>query len=1135
MLLFFIMKDISIDKLDYTIGGIYGSSGSYLISSLSENFDNIILLLNNNNEAQNFKDELSLFIKDKKEISLYLDIECFPYENVIIDNNIISERLKTYKRLINNKRNIIITTYSALSKRTIPKSKLYNFYRTIEKEHTYSKILQDLKFLCYERTDRVINRGEYAIKGSIIDVFSLVESNPMRISFDGDSIEFIKEFDPETQKTIEKISSFILSATNEIILDESTITTYKMNCKNFFDDEYVSDVEYQKITEGLMTSSIHNIMPALCDNMSHILDLLPKSNNAILALKNPNDEIKLINDRFSEYYLKHNEEKYLLDPKKLIIDNDEYNKHKKHFKNITLSLYKVNDDYKSSNLSIKKLPSLLINNTYKDPYKPLIDHLTISSMQNIFCIDRQSLRIELTEMLDRNQLRYITTNNLSDLNNIKSKIIICTKNLDEGFIDHSSKKCFIGARDIFGNRSLKSPKKSNKNLITNYIDDISSIEVDLPIVHDEYGVGRYKGLINMDIEGIQTELVKLEYANQDILYIPVTSINLIKKYTGHTGLNVPLHNLGTDHWIKIKNKAKRKINDIAVELLEIESRRFSSKGYCFLKDDDEYNKFKDDFPYSETTDQHNAIIDVLDDMQSNKLMDRLICGDVGFGKTEIIMRAAFLAALNNTQTMILAPTTILVEQHYQSFIKRFSHTAVNIGKLSRLQSSKEKNQTKENLKNGKIDIIIGTHSLLSKNIIFNNLRLLVIDEEHKFGVVAKEKIKKIKNNIDVLTLTATPIPRTLNSALSQIKDLSIIETPPQNRKVIVTRIIQWDKELIMDAINREIKRGGQIYYVHNEISTMNDESSKIMNLFKDINVGIIHGQLDSNIIEKEMNKFLNKEYDLIICTSIIESGLDIPNVNTIIINNCNKFGLSQLHQIRGRVGRTNRQAYAYLIIPNKSSLTNDAKKRLEAIDAVDSLGGGLELATHDLEIRGAGEILGEEQSGQIYEIGYAMFTDMLNKSVEILKSNDATNTYELLDVEVDISCLITQDYINDIVTRLKYYKDISSSKTIEDNQNIKDEMIDIYGPMPDYVENLFHVSNLKILIKGKNVKLIKLLGDTVRIEFIDPNIINIDIIMNNISNDNLTITKENTIKYILSSESFDNKCKEIIEVIELIG
>jgi transcription-repair coupling factor (superfamily II helicase) len=455
------------------------------------------------------------------------------------------------------------------------------------------------------------------------------------------------------------------------------------------------------------------------------------------------------------------------------------------------------------------------------------------------------------------------------------------------------------------------------------------------------------------------------------------------------------------------------------------------------------------------------------------------------------MRAAFLAAINNSQTMILAPTTILVEQHFKSFIKRFSHTAINIGKLSRLQTTKERSVTKKDIVNGKIDIVIGTHSLLSKEIIFMNLKLLIIDEEHKFGVAAKEKIKKIKSNIDVLTLTATPIPRTLNSALSQIKDLSIIETPPQNRKSIVTRIIDWDKDVIFEAITREINRGGQVYYVHNKINTMANEAERILGIYPNINIGIIHGQLEPKAIEEEMNKFLNKEYDLIICTSIIESGLDIQNVNTIIINNCNNFGLSQLHQIRGRVGRTNRQAYAYLIKTEKSILTKDAEKRLQAIDSVDSLGGGLELATHDLEIRGAGEILGEEQSGQIYEIGYAMFTDMLNRSVEILKTGSSPDNEVITEIEADTSYLITQDYINDIVTRLKYYKKISTSTTIEDNLLIKDEMIDIYGPMPEFVENLFYISDLKLSLQGKNIKYIKIVGHTVRISFIDQNSIKI--------------------------------------------
>ena len=1129
------MKNIATNKDDHLIGGIYGSSGAYLIHKLSDNFGNIILILNNNNEVLNFKDELSLFVEDTNKISLYLDIESFPYENIIVDINIISERLKTYRRLINQKNNIIITTYSALSKRIVPVKDLNKRYVTIDINTTYNQIIKYLKSMQYERTDRVINKGEFSIKGSIIDIYSLIEEKPIRISFNDDEIEFIKTFDSDTQKTIKQIQNFIISSTNEIILDEQSINLYKENCIDCFDNEYTTDIEYEKIIQGAMTASIHNIISLLHEKLSNFFNLIPNSNNAILSLKNPIDEIKLINDRFSEYYSKYNDEKYLLEPNKLIISADEYNILRKDYKNIKLSLYKVADDIRSTNLSIRKLPSLLINNTYKDPYKSLLDYLEHSPNQVIFCLDRKSLRIELKQLLDMNKLKYLLIDNLSDLDNIREKIVICTKHIDEGFIDYSSKKSFIGARDIFGNRSIKTPKKSNRTLIDNYINDISTIEIDSPIVHDEYGVGRYKGLINMDIEGIRTELIKLEYANEDTLYIPVTSINLIKKYSGHTGINVPLHNLGTDHWVKIKNRAKKKINDIAVELLEIESKRLSSKGFSFTYNEAEYNKFKEDFPYLETTDQHNAIEDVINDMKSKKLMDRLICGDVGFGKTEVIMRAAFLAAINNTQTMILAPTTILVEQHYQSFIKRFSNTAVNIGKLSRLQSSKEKSQTKEKLKKGDLDIIIGTHSLLSKSIELKDLRLLVIDEEHKFGVVAKEKIKMIKNDIDVLTLTATPIPRTLNSALSQIKDLSVIETPPQNRKSIVTRIIEWDSEIISSAIAREIKRGGQIYYVHNEINTMLLEAKKIAKLFDNLKIGIIHGQLDSNNIEIEMKRFLNKEYDLIICTSIIESGLDIQNVNTIIINNCNKFGLSQLHQIRGRVGRTNRQAYAFLIVPKKLSLTKDATKRLEAIDGVNSLGGGLELATHDLEIRGAGEILGEEQSGQIYEIGYAMFTDMLNKSVEILKSGSISKDYETVDIDVDISCLITQDYINDIVTRLKYYKDISSSNTSDDNQLIQDEMIDIFGPMPEYVTNLIDLSNLKISMRGKNIKYLKLLGNSIKIEFLDPNKIKVEKIMTNLKDHDLKLMKENKIQFSLKGDNFKRKCMEISSIIDTIS
>ncbi|MBT5407081.1 MAG: transcription-repair coupling factor [Gammaproteobacteria bacterium] len=1112
------MKNIFKDNTkNYIYGGLYGSSGSYVINKISSNYDNTIILLNNNSEIVNFSNELKLFSGEDKKISQFLEIESFPYESFIYDINILSERLKTYKNIINTKKNIIVTSYSAVSKYLTPKDTIVKYFYQINKECKYNNLLSSLKDLRYDRTQKVLNKGEYAIRGSIVDIFSTVEDQPIRINFDGDDPETIKVFNLDSQISNNSIDTFTLGPATEVIITNEVLKTYKEKCKNVFDHEYMDDIEYDKIINNLPHPSALNILPILFDNVTSLFDLVIGNKNIILSLKNPYTKIHAIRERYKDFYDKNKEKKYILDYKTLIVSNDDLLKSTSEMIKCSLSLYKVETSLVAMNSPIRKLPSLLINNTFKDPYKSLKDYIQKNDNTIIFCIDRKSLVIEIQKLLDSLNLKYDL---LTDLNksSYSKKIYIIESYIDDGFIDYEKNISFISSKDIFGSRSISIPRKSKNRLIDNYVNDISTLEIDSPVVHDSYGVGRYKGLVNMDIEGIQTELIKLEYSNDDILYIPVTSINLLKKYSGHTGLNIPLHNLGTDYWIKIKNRAKKKINDIAVELLEVESKRLASKGFCFKNNPDEYQRFCDTFPYEETNDQIKAIDNVIIDMQSNKPMDRLICGDVGFGKTEIIMRASFLSAINNCQTIILAPTTILVEQHYKSFLNRFSSTAINIGRVSRLQSTKDKKETLSKIKNGEIDIIIGTHALLSKNIEYKNLKLLVIDEEHKFGVTDKEKIKKLKTNIDVITLTATPIPRTLNSALSQVKDLSVMVTPPQNRKSIVTRIVKWDKDILIEAIDREIQRGGQIYYVHNEISTMDNEIEKISLLNNKIKIGRIHGQLDPKHIEIEMHKFLNREYDLLICTSIIESGLDIQNVNTIIINNSNKFGLSQLHQIRGRVGRTNRQAYAYMVIPEYTPITKDAEKRLEAIDSVESLGGGLELATHDLEIRGAGEILGEEQSGQIYEIGYAMFTDILNKSIEFLKTGDNEDDPDSIEIDVNKSCLISQDYINDILTRLKYYKKISSCKTFDEVTYLCDELIDIYGPLPDYLENLIMITKLKLQLRDKNVKYIKILEKTINIEFKDKEKINPEKIISNMNQYDIKILKNNMIQFSLDND-----------------
>ena len=1118
---------------NYIYGGLYGSSGSYVISKLSKDFKNIVIILDNNNEINNLCNELRMFIDNNVYVNKFLDIESLPYEEIITDNDIISSRIQTYSNILNHDQNITIASYSSIIKRISPDIKKNNFFNEINYDYTYNNLTHIISELNYERTEKVLNKGEYAIRGPIIDIFSMVEDEPIRVTFDDKKIETIKTFNIHTQKTKSLLNKFILSYYSEIIIDDNVIKNYKAKSNKLFDNEYAEDIEFSKITNKINYPSSYNILPLLYDNTLTLFDLLPK-NGIFLTTKDVEKEISKINERYLEYYEAYSNTKYILKPDNIIISYNEFLKLITDYKKVNLSNYKIIENKNNYNAPIKKLPSVLINNTYKNPFQNLKKFIDNDLYKILIYVNRNSLKTEIVNFLESFSISYKEITDIGDFYRNKKGLYILNDAIDEGFIDYKLKIALISAKDIFGIRSVSVQKKKKNNFIEEYISDISLLEINAPIVHDNYGIGRYKGLINMDIEGIQTELIKIEYANSDILYIPVTSINLLKKYTGHNGLNTPLHSLGTNHWIKIKNKAKNKINDIAVELLEIESKRMSSKGFSFETKAKDYDKFIDHFPFVETEDQNKSINEVVSDMSKIKPMDRIICGDVGFGKTEVIMRASFIASMNDGQTMVLAPTTILVEQHFKTFSKRFENTAINIGKLSRLQSAKDKSLLLKKIADGKVDIIIGTHALLSRKVIFKNLKLLIIDEEHKFGVRAKEKIKKIKENIDVLSLTATPIPRTLNAALSQIKDLSIIETPPENRKSIVTRVLKWDSDIVKDAINREINRGGQIYYVHNEIKTMDKAIEKIKLLGLKVKIGKIHGQLDNKIIEKEMSKFLNKEYDLLLCTSIIESGLDIANVNTIIINNSNKFGLSQLHQIRGRVGRTGRQAYAYLIIPEKSMITEDAQKRLEAIDSVNSLGGGLEIATHDLEIRGAGEILGEEQSGQIYEVGYAMFTDLLNKSIKLLKTGEPETELNNIEIDINKSCLIPADYINDIYTRLKYYKKISSCKNKDEINIIKDEIIDIFGPIPEFLNNLFILTVLKLKIMNKNIKYIKIINQDVKIEINNFEKIKINNIIVNAKNNEMKISKDNLIHFKADDIDFENQSKSISNIINKV-
>ncbi|MDH3326166.1 MAG: transcription-repair coupling factor, partial [Gammaproteobacteria bacterium] len=675
-----------------------------------------------------------------------------------------------------------------------------------------------------------------------------------------------------------------------------------------------------------------------------------------------------------------------------------------------------------------------------------------------------------------------------------TKLGIAIATLDDGVILTDPDIALITESQLFGERvqqrrRRKAANKDNDAIIKN----LTELSVGSPVVHQDLGVGRYLGLQMLNVGGFESEFLTLEYADGDKLYVPVSSLHLISRYTGSAPEKAPLHKLGTDQWERARKKATERIHDVAAELLEVFAQREASRGYAFKINDDEYQQFSNAFPFEETPDQQNAIEHVYEDLQKERPMDRVVCGDVGFGKTEVAMRAAFIAANDNKQVAVLVPTTLLAQQHYQNFVDRFSKWPLRIEVLSRFKTKKQTDAAIVDIKNGKIDIVIGTHKLLNDSIKYKNIGLMIVDEEHRFGVRQKEKIKAVASNIDLLTLTATPIPRTLNMSLAGLRDLSIISTPPEHRLAVKTFVSQWDNTTLREACQREIKRGGQVYFLHNDVATIERIARELHELIPEAEVEIAHGQMPEKQLEQIMFDFYHRRFNILVCTTIVESGIDVPTANTIIINRADKLGLAQLHQLRGRVGRSHHRAYAYLFTPPQNLMTDDAKKRIDAIESLEELGAGFMIASHDLEIRGAGELLGEEQSGQIHAIGFSLYSEMLEKAVAALKRGEQPQLDRPLDhgaeVDMQVPALIPESYLPDVHSRLTLYKRIASSENNDQLRELQVEMIDRFGLMPDPLKNLIRVTELKILANPLGIEKIDMYASGGRVRFSDkPNI-----------------------------------------------
>ncbi|MFA6409564.1 MAG: transcription-repair coupling factor [Gammaproteobacteria bacterium] len=1014
--------------------------------------------------------ELQFFLPKEVEVLTFPDWETLPYDNFSPHEDIVSERLATLYRLPHLKNAVLIIAVSTLMQYVVPRSYIesYSFFLKQGEKINLEFLRERLSKYGYSAVSQVMEHGEFAVRGSLIDIFPMGSTNPYRIDFFDDEVDSIRTFDPDSQLSDDKVASIQLLPAKEYSLAPESISLFRQNWRNIFPGNPSDCPIYQNVTNGLSAPGIEYYLRLFFNELGKLSDFLPKDSLIInydsidAASRSFWQEVK---QRYEQ--LSHDTSHPLLPPKEIFLSLDALHSMLKQFPEITFT------DEKASSL-----PNLTVDHKASQPLFKLKEFFENQKSRKdgdvrvLFCAESLGRQESLRSVLAKIEVCPPVFSGWQEFCSSDAQIGICVAPIDQGGylpVEDSFYIAIITEAQLFGMQAI-TPRRSSKRseqAIDNAIRNLTELSVGAPVVHVDHGVGRYLGLTKLKAGEEENEFLVIEYADQTKLYVPVTSLHLIGRYGGSDTEHAPLSKLGTAQWEKAKRAVLNKIRDIAAELLNIYAKRANTIGHKFNLPEADYEKFAANFPFQVTEDQQKAIDATIADMARPRLMDRLICGDVGFGKTEVAMRAAFLAVENNKQVAILTPTTLLAEQHYHNFCDRFASWPVKIGMLSRFCNAAEQKHVLDGLMSGAIDIVIGTHKLLQKDVLFKDLGLLVIDEEHRFGVKQKERIKSLRPNVDVLTLTATPIPRTLNMALSGTRDFSIIATPPPGRLAIKTFIQERNNYVIREAVLREILRGGQVYFLHNDIATISKMARDLAELVPEARIVVAHGQMGERDLEHVMTDFYHRRSNVLVCTTIIESGIDIPTANTIVVNRADHFGLAQLHQLRGRVGRSHHQAYAYLLIPSRKFITEDAKKRLDALASREDLGVGFVLATHDLEIRGAGELLGEEQSGQMATIGFDLYLEYLERAVTALKNGQEVNVDEAVarfvtEIDLKIPAFFPDQYIFDINTRLTFYKRIANAKSISELDNLQVELIDRFGLLPQEAKNFFAIAEIRL-------------------------------------------------------------------------
>lgn len=1073
----FFQPDIPTQPNDHKIlGNVLPGTDALAISEIAEQNQNLTVVVTPDTRSavrlSRILSELS-----SQNVCLFPDWETLPYDTFSPHQEIISSRLSALFHLQNAKKGIFLLPISTLMQRLCPPQYLQHNVLLIKKGDrlVIDKMRLQLEAAGYRAVEQVLEHGEYAVRGALLDLFPMGSAVPFRLDFFDDEIDSIRTFDVDTQRTLDEITSINLLPAHEFPTDDKGIEFFRAQFRETFgeirrDPEHI----YQQISKGTLISGIEYWQPLFFSEMATLFDYLPEQTLFVDMENNQTQGERFYQDAKQRYeQRKVDPMRPLLSPEKLWLNVDEVNRRLKSYPRITFKAEKVRSSVRQKNLPVAALPEVTIQSQQKEPLGQLRQFIEHFKGNVLFSVETEGRRETLLDLLSALKLKPKQIQSLEQIENEKFSLLVSS--LEQGFIiEQSLPVAIIGEANLLGERIQQRSRDKRKTINPDtLVRNLAELKIGQPVVHLDHGVGRYGGLVTLDTGGIKAEYLLLNYANESKLYVPVTSLHLISRYVGGSDESAPLHKLGNEAWAKSRQKAAEKIRDVAAELLDVYAQREAKKGFAFKYDREEFQQFSATFPFEETYDQEMAINAVISDMCQPKAMDRLVCGDVGFGKTEVAMRAAFLAVMNHKQVAVLVPTTLLAQQHYENFKDRFANLPVNVEVLSRFKTAKEQKQILENLAEGKVDILIGTHKLIQSDVKFNDLGLLIIDEEHRFGVGQKEKIKQLRANIDILTLTATPIPRTLNMAMNGIRDLSIISTPPARRLSIKTFVRQNDDLVVREAILREILRGGQVYYLHNDVASIENTAEKLTALVPEARVIVGHGQMRERELERVMSDFYHQRYNVLVCSTIIETGIDVPTANTIIIERADHFGLAQLHQLRGRVGRSHHQAYAYLLTPPPKMMTKDAERRLDALENLDNLGAGFILATHDLEIRGAGELLGNEQSGQIESIGFSLYMELLDAAVKALKEGREPSLEELTqqqaDIELRVPALLPDDYLGDVNMRLSFYKRIAAAESKAELDELKVELIDRFGLLPDATKNLLQITELRLLVEPLNV------------------------------------------------------------------